>query len=329
MLDKIRQFTILTKAMSAFVKLVAMVIVVILLVWQLTGHKTNVVEQNAITSSTFSMVDALNTVPVDVNLEKDVDKFEVYKMPMFALSLPDANLFSDVTAQFVAHALGFTPKAQVMNSGDFAGYKEDVKTLTFDRKLGQVNYSTILSIVNKAIPKSEASHKDVQSAVKKFFENSKLPTTFFDLENLEYQSMVMDSVGVLSPAVLTSGRLTKVVIPYQVSGVRILLPIESYMVVDGNGTIRLMTLFFPNITLTDKMYTLMSWSSAKKIAQSGGAAVISYAANSTKDFSIEKSYAAYYINQREFYSIDKRRILKPIYVFEGDGGVLAVPAEKL
>ncbi len=329
MLDKIRQFTILTKAASAFMKLLIMGMVVILLVWQLTGHKTNVTEQGVGSSSVFNMVDALNTVPVNVDISNNVDKFEVYKMPEFALSLPDKDELSYEKMQQIGYLLGFTSKAKVMNFGEQVAYQEGARMIMFNPQMGQFDFTTAFNLLGgTTLTKVKPTEEKAQEIVTSFLSKAAIPTTFFDLDNLIFEPMYLDKLGTLTPATLTEGTLLKVTIPYQASTVRIILPVESYAVIDGDGAIRLMTLFVPNITQMDKTYTLINWGDAKEMAKSGQGAVIRTPNSSKSGSTIEKSYAAYYINQREFYALDKRRVLQPIYVFEGNSGMVAVAAER-
>jgi hypothetical protein len=327
MIEKIREFTLVTKAASSFLKLILLVIVVFVLVWQLMGRGNDQTAQIASVSSAFGVVDALNVVPVDVNISNNVETFEVYKMPEFVLSLPNKDLFSYEKMQLIAFNLGFTNNAEVMNFGQQVAYQEGAMMITFDQKMGQMDFSTAFNYGETVLPDSKPTADLVKEAVKDFINDNELPADFLDLDAMITEYMYLDSLGTITPALVSDGPLMKVTIPYQVSGVRMILPIESYAVIDGGGTIRLITLMLPDITQTDRTLTLRSWGSAKKAAEEGKAAVIDYKLTRTTDFMISSSYPAYYLNQSSYYSLDTLRVMQPIYVFDGENGRVAVLAQ--
>ena len=115
-------------------------------------------------------------------------------------------------------------------------------------------------------------------------------------------------------------------IPYEIVTVPVVLPIESYIVIDGDGKIRLMNLLIPNIMQTDQMLILDNWGKAENAVKTGQGAVIEFRNTSQTDFVATASYPAYYVNQNLYYQIDRQRVLDVVYVFEGEMGRVAVKA---
>ena len=328
-MEKLKEFTVLTKALTSFIKLVILVIVAIVLGIQLAsmtdrGTPTTIEDSDAIPVA--GVVDLIAGIPVNVNIASAVEKEEVYKMPEFVLSAPESEWFSNVRMQMIGKELGLTNRAAVKNFGSQAVWQEGNKMLMISPRIGQIDFSTAFNFGTVELPSTNPTSEKAGQAVKEFLTNAQIPQQFLDLDNLQYEYMYVDEMGSMSSSITQTGDLIKVTIPYSIVGVRVLLPIDSYVLVDGDGKIQILSLLLPNIKQTDQMLTLINWSKARDKLQKGEGGLISGQVSDT--LMVDSSYPAYYLRQSDFYKFDQRRYFIPVYIFEGDNNQAVVLASQ-
>ncbi len=274
-----------------------------------------------------STIDAINDLPVEVDIDNAIETREVYKMPQFILSLPEAEWFTDYKMQMIAGALGFQSNSTVMNLGTQGAWQdsEGITQVLIDPKMGEINFSTAFNMADITLPETVPTQEMAIAALEKFFEITQLPKNNFNFEKATYTHMFLEE-GIPVISLIGSGTLLQMHIPYEIVTVPVLLPVESYIVVDGEGKIRLMNLLVPNIVQTDQMLVLDNWRKAEDAVTSSQGAVIEFKNTSQTEFIATTSYPAYYINQNLYYQIDRQRIFSVVYVFEGEMGKIAVKA---
>lgn len=332
-----KKLLILKKILVALVSLMAILLLILVGILVLGGGRTEETEQEIaqISAGNRDKIDSISDQDVDLVLVDNLSETKVYKMPELALALPDQLWFSQEIMQIIGFNLGLTSKATVENLGQQYVWQEGLKTLVISPGVGLIRLSTAFNLSEVGLPEATPTQAMAQSALDSFLSRSGLATTFYDLGNLVYSYLDMGAEGVPGPPLGDEGLLLRVDIPYMVSGVPMVLPVESYAIIDGEGAIRVLSLLTPNVKETGQMVTLGDPDRARQRVQAGAGILIERSLSALVPDStglvsdkllIDRLFPAYYINMKEFYSMGTRRILRPVYIFKGDQGKVAVLA---
>ncbi len=301
-------------------------VVVIGLIWALNGQ-VGVSKKAPVSQGTYVVVDSINKDPVPIEVGGDVKKTEVYKIPETILALPRAEWFTPARMQIIGATLGLTSKATVENIGEQVFWQEDEKTLVIDPQIGTITFSSAFNLYDINLPTTQPSAEQARQSLADFLEQTQLPSGHYMLDELEYEYYEYTPEVGVGPSVTGAGPLMKAIIPLKITGLRLFVPVENYVVIDGEGTIRMLSLLVPHVKQTDRQVTMISWNEAKQRIGRGEAGVISAPGGNWENFSVESSYPAYYLNLKDFYSLSKRRVFTPVYVFEGPQGRAVVVAQ--
>jgi len=265
----------------------------------------------------------------------NLETVEVSQMPELSLALPEQEWFETQVLRVSGQVLGLTNKASVENRGSLYVWQEGDKNLTISPTIGLIRFSTAFNLEETVLPSSSPSPDLARVAVENFLTRTGLPATFYDLENSAYTYLNLDSENIPTPVSGSDGELLRMDIAFSVSGVPMFLPVQSFVVVDGEGTIRLLALLVPNVRETGRTITLHGANRARDRLEAGVGVVIDSSSvsdgaqsGSLEPFLIERVSPAYYIGNREFYSLGTRRVLTPVYVFGGEQGKVAVLAAR-
>jgi len=264
--------------------------------------------------------------------EEVVIEREISRMPEFSLALADVGLLTNERMQAVGVALGFDDQAKVSRLGSQLIWTQDNRRVSIDTQMGTVDFTTAFNISDANLPDAVPTQDQARQALVEFLSKTGLPDVYLDLGRLEFEYLEIDSGGILAPVSPTgsdaglTGPLLKAQVPYVVSDVQVVLPVESYILVDGNGIVRALSLLLPNIKQEDRVLRVMSWENAKQQLEAGVGVVIEIDDQTASQLRVDRLSVAYYLNSSGFYTLDQKRILTPVYVFAGEGGKVAVLA---
>lgn len=282
-------------------------------------------EQSKLLNLLGSKIDAVSADPISVNLRDDVSlDQEVSRMPKFVLALPDQKWFSSVVKQAIGLYLGFDDRSSVSSLGSRLTWTKDNNRVVIDNELGTIEYSSSMGNLPTVDPRPE----NFQRTVKEFFDKTGLPNSYLDLENIKFSYLQVPKSGETGLVSAESGPLLKGEIGYVVSGVPIYLPMTSFVVIDGDNKIRLLSVLIPNISQDEGDYNLIGLSQASKSLQNGYSVVIDRSTIETQSIDVDKVQVAYYLNQSNFYNLGVKRILTPVYIFNSEEGKAVVLATK-
>ena len=266
-------------------------------------------------------------IPIETEFVANVDKREVYQMPEFELALPPVEWFSGVKMQAIGYALGLTYQAEVRGGTNQASWTEGAKQLYIDGNVGTIDFSTAFNIDQILLPEGVPTKEEGLVKIKEFLEGQSISTAYYDFDNVAYQYLIVDEDRQLIPEDGPNGSLLRIDLPYATVSVPVIIPVKSYVVIDADSNIRMLSLFLPNIQPTGQDVTLISWNQAKKDLESSKAEVVVREQEGV--ITIDASYPAYYLNLADFYTTSKKRIFRPVYVFDGAQGQVVVSAQKL
>lgn len=302
------------------------VVVVGGIIWILQAVVGSVSVTRSVAEGRYSLIDGINQAPVPVKLDSEITKQEVYKMPVLVLALPDQNWFTQTQMQLIARAVGLTSQASVQNLGVSVVWQEGLETLVIDPTMGVITFSTAFNLDRVVLPELPPTAAIVSGAVDRFFEVSQLSISNFWLDQTEIENWEVSTEGDVGPSVSGSGQLVRVSLPMGISGVQVVTPIESYMVVDGAGRIRLLSVLVPHLKQQEELVTLVSWNEARKRVERGDASIVKLGVADPSQLTVDSSFPAYYMGMKDFYTLSKRREFRPVYVFAGENSKLIVDA---
>lgn len=294
---------------------------------------------SGISLNTLQNIDTVNNMGIDAAV--DITESEsVSQSPQFLLGQTSASLFTNAVLQAIATELGFTENAEVDGINTVYIWVEGAKNLSVDIQTGTISFSTAFNLENVQLPGSPPTEQMARTALETFLQQTQLPTDYLDIENIEFEYMLVDDRGRVTPVLSGTGPLLKANIAYQVVDRELVLPIESYIIVDGDGVIRLMSFYTPNIIQATETLNIISWQEAKILAERGDASLIDVDDPTSLEYrppesditvlqiDFTESSFGYYMNQSTFYSQTGRKEIIPVYFFGGSDGRAAVVAER-
>ncbi|MCA9391741.1 hypothetical protein KC614_00865 [candidate division WWE3 bacterium] len=271
-------------------------------------------------------IDTVYKGQVDVKVDSGVSTKVVSKMPEIALGHPVDNWFDSSRQVLIADALGFSSKAVVLPSSTNPAWLEDVRSLYIAKDIGEINFSTAFNLDSNIDHTNVPSQQIAVNALNNFFTKTQLPITGMNLDAVTAEYYYLDSTDTVTKVTSGTGPLIRLTIPFEIAGVPVIMPIESYVYVDGTGTIKLMSLFIPNFEQTNPEMDVLSFASAQQKFQNGEFSVVKMRDDPSTQWLIDSIYPAYYINQKDFYTLSKTRTLSPVYIFSSGDTTVAVEA---
>ena len=263
---------------------------------------------------------------VGLEFKSGMTTFDVRKMPEYLLGLPKAEWFTPTAMQVIGFNLGLDDKSSVMTQGSQYLWQQDLRMLTIDTRLGSINFTTSFNLGDVNLPGGAPTEEQAVASVKKFLEVTKLPGDFYDYDGATSSYLLVNPGGELDQAINQTGPLLMVHIPLKASGVPVILPIENYVMIDAEGKIRVLSLFIPNLRAEESLINVVNINTARDRLDKGRGAVIESTAADVSKITVENISPAYYLTLREFYAIKEKRDLKPVYLFSGPEGKVAVNA---
>lgn len=325
-----------------FIGLGLLVVLIIYLIVRLfptedSEYSRQLQERQAALSRLKTNVDSSVQRNPDINVADDIGiSQEVSQMPEFSLALAEADWFNTERMQAVGVELGFNDQASVSQLGSQLVWTQGVRTVSIDSQLGLINFTTAFNLGGEELPNQVPTEDVARQALTGFLDKTQLPSYYLDLENLSFEYMELDPTGVIAPSITgqglpseasaKEGLLIKVSIPYAVSGVQIILPIENYAIVDSEGVIRSLSLLLLNLKQEDQVLRVVSWEKARQQLEDGIGVVIDVEDQIEDQLRVDSLSVAYYLNTSTFYGVEKKRVLVPVYVFSGEDGKVAVLA---
>jgi hypothetical protein len=275
----------------------------------------------------LAKLDRLVDTPSELLVSNNIEKNEAQSMPKLILGLPSSDWFTASNMQQIGFHLGITNKADLQNLDGKVIWQDGRKNLLINREIGTVILTSDLGEDNVSVSEEKLSLNQVKIKLNDFFVNTKLPATYFDFSDIQTEFMEIGSTGSLIPALAENAEYLKASVPVKVSGVTVTLPIENYIVINGQGDVVMFSFLIPNIQQEGEDYPLISYAEAQNLYQDGVGVVVKSSEDQLSKINADKFNPGYYINLGDFYAVRQQRLLVPVFIFSGPEGSVAILAE--